>query len=320
MSLPVAYCRQTDSVIDIIRAHDYYFSQEEPRQDLDFFCPDEQCREEKRPRITGVNYDKVPKLHAFVQRAHFRLTHPEKHRDGCPWVDVKEAIDEYDSEQWPGRLSNLKRSQLIDVFDPALEGRDNPRIDAAQVQAASALPTRRARIEAYKAYLRENPNRTSRLQEVAFCFEKMTSEECSRTPLVIAGIGEKTYRQHFTAAKYCSPKNTTPRIYYGYASVYEWSDRFNLRFRQTAQQDDGKIATVNVVVQKDMLDRFRGKGVILATFLAAKEIGGHCLSCHAFGNVERTDPEGKARVDIRIQSLHSLSVMLTEQGQNSEIR
>jgi hypothetical protein len=312
LSLPTAYCQQLDSVIDIVRAHDYYYSQKQPRPDLDFFCPDQQCREESWPRITGVNYNKLPKIDAMVQRAHFRLTHPEKHRAGCPWVEVKEAIEEFDGKAGTDRLSNLKRSQLINLFDPADDGNPEPRIDAAQVQAVSALPTRRARIEAYKAYLRENPNRTSRLQEVAFCFERMTPDERSKTDLTITGVGKKTYRQHFTAAKYCSPTNPTPRIYYGYASVYEWPDYFNLRFRQSAKQDDGQTALVNVRIQKDLLERFRGKGVVLATLLTAKETGGNPLSCHAFGNVVRTDPQGKARIDIQIRNLHSLSVMLTE--------
>jgi len=317
MSLPVAYCVQTDSVIDIVRAHDHYFSQDVPREDLTFHCPDELCRNRQTspPVITGVNYNKIPKIDKFVQKPHFRLRDPERHRAGCPWVEVKEAIDAFDDESGPKRFSNLKRSDLIDVFSPPAEGEEltNLRIDAAQVKAISGLPSRQARIEAYKAYLRENPNRSSRLQEVAACFENMTEDERKRTMLIIEGVGEKTYRQQFTSAEYCNP-NTRKRIYYGFASVSEEQDGFILRFRRTAQQSDGSSASVNVVVSRTLLHGFRGKGLILATLLAAQEIGGFSLSCYAFGEIERIDTEAEPRIFIQLDSLHSLSVMLRAQG------
>ena len=314
MSLPAAYCRQLDEVIDIVRAHDYYFSQEEPYQDLDFLCPDEQCRNTEPQLIVGINYNKLPKIDKIVQKPHFRLIHPEKHRNDCPWVEVKEAIDELDAEPGLNRFSNLKRSDVIDVFDPSNGDveRENPRIDAALVRAVSLLGTRVARINAYKAYLRDNPNRTSRLQEVVSCFKKMTPDELDRTTLYIDGVGEKTYRQHFKAAQYCSPSINGNYIYYGTVTIEHSPDGFTLTFYQTAQQKDGQAAAVSVCISNHMLDNFRGNGVVLATFLAAQEIGGNVLFCCAFGAVERTDQDNNTQLNIQIQSLHSLSVMLRE--------
>lgn len=312
MSLPAAYCHQLDDVIDISRAHTFYFSQSEPRNDLVFSCPDEKCRNESPQIVLGVNYNKIPEIDKMVQKAHFRLINQKKHIDGCPWVEIKEAIDELDEEPGVKKFSNLKRSQLIDVFDPLDNNNepDNPRIDAAQIKAISTLTTSRARIERYKEFLRNNPNCTSRLQEVASCFERMNPDELSIAKLKIQGVGEKTYRQFFTSVKFCAPATACKRIYYGYASVCELREGFNLLYRQESLQSDGKSATVNIFLSHEIINRFRGKGVILATLLAAKELGGNVIFCHAFGTIDRSDLGGESRLDIKLRSLHSLSLML----------
>lgn len=312
MSLPSAYCSQLDEVIDISRAHTFYFSQEEPRRDLVFLCPDEKCRNESPQIVLGVNYNKIPQIDQMVQKAHFRLINSKNHIDECPWVEIKKAIDELDEETEPKKFSNLKRSQLIDIFKPSDNHNEpgNPRIDAAQIKAISTLTTSRVRIDRYKEYLRNNPNCTSRLQEVASCFERMTPDELSITKLKIQGIGEKTYRQFFTSVKFCAPSTTCKKIYYGYASVCESHEGFNLLYRQESLQSDSQSATVNIFLPYEMIDKFRGKGVVLATLLAAKELGGNVIFCHAFGTVDRSDSDGEPRLDINLQSLHSLSLML----------
>lgn len=316
MSLPVAFCIQVDDVIDIVRAHHYYYSQKEPRPELGFLCPDEDCRKLYPQTVQGVNYNKLPK--ECVQKSHFRLIKPERHRTGCPWIEITTALDELDAEA-PERFSNLKASEVIDVFDPACttDEEEDFRIDAAQVEAISALATRRARIDAYKAYLKDNPNRTSRLTEVASCFRFMTPEELKRTQLKIEGVGEKNYRQFFTSAEFCTVSSNATRIYYGTVGVAQCHEGFKLTFYKLASLCDGRMSSVNVLVSNEMLNRHRGKAVVLALLKAGIEIGRNALFCSAFGHVECIEGAGKPELFVQIGSLHSLALMFKESGRNS---
>lgn len=310
MSLPAAYCVQVDDVINIDQAHNYYFAQPEPRADLTFLCPDERCREIQRQVVTGVNYNKVE----FVQEPHFRLTNPENHLPECPWVDVANAVDEIDIECPAGRrLGKLKRSEIIDLFDPFYLDEDIPRIDLDHIEKVAILPTRRARIDAYKTYLLNTPNSTSVLDRVANCFKAMSESELKQTSLSIAGLGESTYRRYFTSAEFCRPSVCAEKIYYGPAKVIQNDGGFALTFSKSSKlknDDNVAIVAVNLFVPNEMYEHYRRGGAVLATLLTASELDGYPIFCCAFGPVSVADTNGIQQLNIGIQNLNSLSIKL----------
>jgi hypothetical protein len=322
MSLPYAYCTQYGGLIDIFQAHYFYFSQPKPRDDLDFLCPTESCRTLERPaRITGVNYKKIPGIDKFSQRLHYKIIPEYIHGDDCHWKEIIITIDkldgELDSEPDTARLTNLKRSEVIDVFNPIAVDEDNiemTRIDVSKIAAIGGLPTKSARIEAYKAYLKDNPNRTSRLHEVVHCYEALTPEEREVRELKIGNLLERTYAKYFAIAQYCSPCAYYPRIYFGLANVRKYHSGYSVRFQYSARQDDDIHCSVTVFIPNEMFDNFKGKCALLATLEAAREKTGNVLFCYAFGRIERAFHNDKHLIDIRIDSLHSLTLTLTDQA------
>jgi len=76
------------------------------------------------------------------------------------------------------------------------------RIDVSKIAAIGRLPTKGARIEAYKAYLNDNPNRTSRLHEVVHCYEALTPKEREVKELKIGNLPVRTYAKYFAIAQY----------------------------------------------------------------------------------------------------------------------
>lgn len=310
MSLPAAYCVQVDDVINIDQAHNYYFAQLEPRADLTFLCPHERCREVRRQVVTGVNYNKVE----FIQEPHFRLTNPENHLPECPWIDVVNAVDEIDIECPDGRrLGKLKRSEIIDLFNPFYVDENIPRIDLDHIEEVMKLPTRRARIDAYKTYLLNTLNSTSVLDRVANCFRAMSESELKQTSLSIAELGKSTYRRYFTSAEFCRPSVYAEKIYYGPAKVVQNDEGFALTFSKFSKLQNGDnvaIVTVNVFISNEMCEQYQMGAVVLVKLLTASELDNYPIFCCAFGQTSVADINGFQQLNIGIQNFNSLSIRL----------
>lgn len=310
MSLPVAYCTEADEVMNIVRASEYYFSQPKPLKRLSFLCPDEQCRRATGQVVSGVNYDNLPNVDNLIKSKspHYRLIKPTNHLQECPWIDVTEAIDEFDAEcPAEKQIKNLKRSELIDVFNPLIN-EDVPRINIAYIENIARLPTKHARIDAYKRYLQDTPNVTSLLQRVADCFKAIDKEELPLATLNIEGVGVGTYRNYFTSAEFCRQSVNARKIYYGPVKVSQRDDGFTLTFSKTSTFDNGFVVPVNVFVSNDIIAVYRGRGVILATLLAAKEMNGYPIFCCAFGAVSLVQVDDEPQLNIDIANLNFLSL------------
>lgn len=314
MSLPYAFCVELGRVIDIVEAHEVYFSKlESKRERLTFQCPDAKCREAAQPVITGVNYDKLPGKDKFVQKPHFRLTKDSPHAAGCPWCELVAAIDELEGDATSPKVANLKRTELITVFKPLAEAEGpNAGDDFGALRTILATPDPSERRTRLHGFLNGSLNKTSRLHEAARCFEAMSDEERKTTPFRIGDMKVRTYRDYFAPARFCSNEHYWNRIYFGPANVKQYPSGYSIRFESKSRLQDGTFCTVSVFVPKEHLDSFRGKVLLRAAFDDAVDMGKGAIYCYAFGDVTRAAKDGTPtnRIDIRLASLHSLAVKL----------
>jgi hypothetical protein len=172
MSIPVAYCVEASRTVDIAEAQTLYFAQSPPRRALRFLCPDETCRLEFKPEITGINYKKIPGQDWFVQRPHFRINPKHAHHSACPWSEISEAFTQIEKEM-------SGKTEVIQVFNPlgAEDDASEPRLPDDIIGKIRKLSSREERIQAFKDYISRNRSRTSRLYTVVCHYRAMTDEE-----------------------------------------------------------------------------------------------------------------------------------------------
>ena len=318
MSLPYAYCVQTKSVIDIDQAHETFFAQKEPRKRLDFLCPDQGCRDAAKPgqsEITGVNYDKIPGRDEYVRQPHYKFKYNSIHPACCPWGIYSEVLEELEGEMKTLKVSNLKRTNLITKFNPANALENQPEDDYGQIGEIMGFPDRRERRKALKACIRENINNTTQLSRAARCYEAMSQDERRIAPFKIGNLPTKSYHQYFTSAKYCTPEEYYPRIYHGTASVRRYSDAYNLRFDETAwMESEARIPhTVNVRLPHEQFKGFRGKVLLLATLEETIAIGRGAVYLYVFGSLTHLVQNGVHRINVTVDSLHSIAIRLMDE-------
>ena len=308
MSLPVAYCVQLNALVDIAEAMDFYFSQEPPRQDLRFLCPDSICRDELGSPIIAVNYKKVPGLDVFVQRPHFKIDGHYAHHADCPWSEIAMAIEQADARV-SGKPHGFKQ------FNPANSDGESGdwQIPDDAVKRIKKLPGKADRVNAYKEYFVQIQRSTSRLCNVVKIYKDMNANERKTTPFRIGTYPVKTYFNYFLPARYCSPVEFYPKIYHGTANVKKWKSGYSIRFKEKTKQPDGVWCSASVFLSSARLDAFTGRAFLLATLEAAAEIGGDAMECYVFGSAERS-PEHHGCLDIHLESLHSIVLMLIDQG------
>lgn len=314
MGLPYAYCIQSSRVVDISEARDLYFSQAPPRKDLKFLCPDDLCRAEFSPAITGVNYKKILGQDNFILKPHFRMDSRPAHHPDCPWFEIVEVMDLVDAQ-------SSGQSELVQVFLPTGEnGKPQDRhIPVEVISKIKKLPAKSDRINAYKKHLGQKQRTTSRLHEAVRCYKGMSIDDLKTTPFRIGDLPVKTFAKYFAHVRYCSPDSYYPRIYYGEGNVRRWKTGYSIRFAQKARQRDGADCTVTIFVANTLLEAFSGRDFLLATLEAAIDIGGNAAECFVFGYVTR-NAEREHCVDISLDSLHSMVLILSDHGDTAETR
>ena len=317
MSVPVAYCVEMDRDVNIFEAREFFFSRSKnKRERLNFLCADNDCRETAKPMMIGVNYDKLSG--EYVQRPHFKAHSEHLHAPDCPWVEYKVLEEEFEESGISPRLSNLKRTEVIGLFKPVTvteEDTDDEPVDWAEVRHIKEITNTREKMEAFKAFISRTVNKTSYLQEVCACFEALTPEERKQVQLKIGDLKQRSYHAYFADVFFCLPDAWYPRIYHGAANVREWHTGYSIRFDRWAKADDGSRCPVTIFIQKDMLDKFRGRNQLRKTLNAAVQGGRGALYCYVYGDVVRPeDEEGNPgdKIDVQIDSLHSLVVKLID--------
>jgi len=320
MSIPKAFCTDVNRIIDIVEAHEIFFSQtKHPRKRLDFRCPDNECRQAHNAEVLGINYDKNPQEDDFVQRKHFRLKKGTTHLPTCPWAEISQALDELEREGGnKPYLSHLKKSEIINVFNPLSNDECDTKftmdIDAGFLERIKLISDRRERINELKGYLKNALNSTSRLHEVVHCFKFMTPEEQKALSLSIPPYGEKSYRSWFRSSMYCR-ENEHPLIYYGAANIMEYRTGYSFKFWNKSLQSDQSNCEVFTFIKRERISKLRGAKAILDVLEngIGMQIRHHYpVDIFVFGKAVLTIE--RRRLDIHIDSLHSLVVMLTERG------
>lgn len=322
MSIPYAYCVELGRMIDIIQARDAYFSNNEPRERFTFLCPDDKCREEFGPEIQGINYDKIPGIDRIVQRPHFRFKSHSIHSPSCTWAETIEARQEVERElNLEGRsLGKLKASELINVFMPRhdVEDVDVDSDDAGILAEISKIPLKKERMAARRKYIRSTINKSSRLHEVIHCFELMDKHELRTIMLRIGREQPQSYRNQFTASRFCTPTFERCKIYYGLANVRKWQGGYSVRFNRTSQQPDGADCTITTFIPIDQINRFRIGGTLKLAFDTAINKGTYKMLFYVYGQAVRLrdDTGGLSdKIDIHFETVHSIVVTLKENGE-----
>lgn len=227
-----AYCIELGRNVTIWEANDYYFSlSASQRRRLHFECPDEKCREEAHPKVTGVNYDKKN----FIRPMHFRRNSDYQHREGCSLGMYEKVLQEmlrnkglYRKNSGRNLFLDLPDSDRIpDVFQPWREvevKRNQPA--GAPRQGAGATVRNRGAIE---DKIRRAQYKTRSMQTVVEAFEKLSTDQRNIPSLTIEGQTLK-YSTVFKHIKYMEEWHTWPHIYYGSARIFRYHDGFRAFF------------------------------------------------------------------------------------------
>src|SRR6185437_14347728 len=87
MEILEAYCFELNRAVDIYDAQKAFFAlPENQRKRFKFGCSDDACRAEKKPLVSGVNYDKLSEETEKYRQLHFRAPAGHPHLDTCVWV------------------------------------------------------------------------------------------------------------------------------------------------------------------------------------------------------------------------------------------
>lgn len=310
MSIGKAWCEEAGRIVDIVEAHNLYFANPPDRRDRFVFrCPDEECRREMNPLVTGVNYDK--EAGTFTQRPHFKLNptlHP--HIANCPIAERDTALEELKKDSHCTEEGIIKpvRRQTINEFEPPYPGIDPDDLGLAtpDVRDYSKRPRRRERIDTLKDKLINRTIRTRRLYEVVSCFEAMPYLQRKTIRLNI-GQGPSTYYECFAPIGACRPGHNE-KIYFGEATVTRKGKSYSIRFIKPAYEDSGASRKVSLFIKGITLDAYRWRAELQPLLNNAAE-NNLTICCYFFGDViTKKWPEGKESLDVEIAHLHTVVV------------
>jgi hypothetical protein len=266
MKVSRAYCKQTDSVVDIYEARKQYFSQKEDIRDkLDFICSDIKCRElDEQPKISGVNYRVYFSLEDKFKAPHFRNVSKNIHHEQCGWKvddDVRKSIEkaialgQVDEAELPNRFKSIVKAKDHDVID--LFCLDDLSVKESIVEVAvevsnDSVPFIRDVIHSprgegsRKKTLQLASLNSGVLHELVTCFNELTYEERKILPLQIGKDGSKrSYAECFLPMKKMPQKSyTTDLVFYGGCvakryGTYENPKGFLLKFYDKVKLESG---------------------------------------------------------------------------------
>lgn len=310
MSIGKAWCEEVRRIVDIVEAHELYFAyQPGQRNRFVFRCPDEECRRELNPLISGVNYDK--EAGTYERRPHFRadpVQHP--HSANCPIVEKDIALAELKEEKHCDSDGIIKpvQHQTIGEFEPPTDDMDADDLGLATVDIRDyqKRPKRRERINTLKDKLINRTLRTRRLYEVVSCFEAIPYLQRKIIPLNI-GHGPSTYFECFAPISACRPGHNE-QIYFGEATVTRKGNNYSIRFIKPAYNENGASRKVSLFIKGITLNAYRWRAELQPLLNTAAEEN-HTVCCYFFGDVAiKKWTEGKESLDAVIAHLHTLVV------------
>ena len=295
MHIARAYCVEADKIVDIYRAHAFFFQQAEPRRRLQFFCSDDVCRSANGTKVSGVNYDKlVEEGDRIVQKPDFRMkgeSAQRRLRMGCTTESAgttrsgwRECADEIARRQLP----TLKASDLVSFWPdlraaPALASGKTNSAMSPSVDRKSAVPRNTG---TYQQLRSSNRTRVDFLEIVTSAYELLEPEERCEATLRI-GLGP-TFSYHNA---FCRIEHylgvVGPRIFHGGVRVQLHGPDFAIRFFDRVQpfQGGSKIPlAVSLYLKHEVLKAY-WNGRFLAAQLEETPKPAHYAQCYFFGRL-----------------------------------
>jgi hypothetical protein len=320
-----AYCEELDQVVDIFEAQKSFFSLPEAgRKRFTFRCSDDDCRKEKNPLVSGINYHRLAEVDEKFRQMHFREEHP--HSASCVWMqdDAKRSKPPADGDGEPApRLSRVKETDVIDVFRPkqsdtpirtpgqAAPPKADPAVDTAPPEPDRDTEKKRAR-EGYSS--------TSHLERFINCWSQLEGDALKRHEVVIEGQS-LTYRQAVTLPRWLAPEQNGRRIVYGLATISKWPaeqpSRIYLNFRDQCDKFDehlgGRSLTIDLPLSR--LNKYNG-GALLRRKIEQAQMPGHHLLVFGWGEV--TPRGNRPGYTLDIASLDNLVLKPVEKRAKPE--
>lgn len=322
MHIERVFCVELGRIVDIYEARDCYFAQTPPRRRFNFLCSDRRCRESNGTKVTGVNYDKlVEELDQYV-KPHFREN--TKHIADCEWVEFEEALTEFDDEPGggaggqdepggPERGGNAKSSNVVDIFVPPTAGgaRDGGRIPPDVVDRIRRIPGRGDRINAIKNYLRDNPNRTSFLENVVDSYLGLTTDEERRAARLKIGEARlRSYRECFRPVRFYDRRPAEDYIFYGGASAMRYGRNYSLMFYDRVEHEGGE-RRVSLYIEWARLNGYRHREYLLEFLEGMLEGKGRYATVFFYGRF-RPSPKRDDYLDVEVDHFDNLVLRLKE--------
>jgi hypothetical protein len=303
MRIGAAWCVELGRVVDGLQAKAAYFAQPEPRRRFTFLCSNERCRNERSPRVIGVNYDKLYTDETRPAAPHFRVHPDDTHAERCPWVLRDQAQHRYRGHGPVQPSLNAQRrfaieadTRIVDLFEPATGPEREPTDDLWHVPARA--PHTPATVEAIAERMRTRPVRSHRLQDLVTCYLELGAVDRLRAMVRVAEGRPTPYTRFFQPlARFAEGHD--PTVYFGGARVARVEHGFVLYFYDRVQVA-GDRREVSLYLSDRRLSESESGGLMRELLLA----------CIAPGNYAKVYFFGEIGPSVR--KPHAAAVRITD--------
>lgn len=283
-----AYCVDLGCVVDIYKAREEFFSQDEPRKEYSFLCSDEECRNECSPRVTGVNY----RSEEYKVLPHFRENENHGHSETCYWVDIGDALEEVKRIRRGNRdiclnieqeFSNLEPSQVYDEYVLEADLIDSEPPTTVDGRLIREIQNRPHRIREYAKHLLRTKKRTSILERIVACYTLMSTEEKKRAKIMIGKHQFDSYSRAFKPNRWLKRFFSYPYIYSGRATIEKDEKGYSIKYTDTVDKYDANCKTEAVAgcfLPNHILDTYIYKKHLTSTLDIVSESKGRLCNFH----------------------------------------
>jgi len=321
-----AFCVELDRVVDIYDAQKAYFAMPEAkRKRFTFRCSDIDCRREKNPLVSGINYDKLVEDSDKYRQIHFRAPTGNPHSDVCDWVREDAAREDpvdIDKEDRKPRVERAKKTNVIDVFRPKTS-------DGAIEKPFPGSPTIAKPFELgepsestepkEKNRADEGYSSTSSLERFINCWSQLEGDALKENEVVIAGR-KLSYRQAVSRPEWITPADNGTRILQGGATAKFWPEDAPKRLYINFMSDCAKFdehegrRTLTVDLPLSRIKAYVGGALMLEKIKLAQSKD-HYLRVYCWGTVMARN-QGPGYI-LDIASLDNLVVKAIHKLQNA---
>jgi hypothetical protein len=310
-----AYCVELGRVVDIYDAQKEFFALPESRRKrFTFRCSDDDCRAEKNPLVSGVNYDKLAEDTEKYRQIHFRAPVGNLHAAACVWVmghaERQPSGGEGDVDREP-RVERAKSTNVIDVFRPKAS---DSLIETSTGKPAVKPPVDHDPIDIEEpngsSRVRDGYSSTSRLERFIDCWAQFEGDELKQHEVAIEGR-TLSYRQAALRPNWITTEENGSRIVYGGARAKLWPEdkpkRLYINFMDECEKfvehERGRSLTIDIPLSR--INEYRG-GALLMKKIEQAQTTDHYLKVYCWGEIK--DRGQRSGYFVEIASLDNLVI------------